>query len=278
MERGEGPVFCVTSGPDRVFPDGRGSVHCMKSFTSIALILLGWRLASGQGTQTNVAEQYLFAAANQDRAANHLPPLRQSDHLAQAARLHAFKMVKHGAISHQFTGEADLAERAGKAGAHFSLITEKVAESPDASRIEDMWMASAGHRANLLDAKVDSIGIAVIRDRGGYYAVEDFARTVQVLSLADQETQVGSLVAQTGVAVLTATPEARQTCSMKQGFAGRRQPWFVMRYTTSNLERLPQQLESKLSSGRYHEAMVGACVSSTEGPFAAYNLAVLLFR
>jgi len=249
----------------------------MKLFTSIALILLCWRLASGQRTQTNVAEQYLFAAANQDRAANHLPPLRRSDQLAQAARLHAFEMVKHAAISHQFTGEAGLAERAGEAGAHFSLVTENVAESPDASRIEDLWMASAGHRANLLDAKVDSIGIAVIRDRGEYYAVEDFARSVEILSIADQETQVGSLVAQTGVAVLGATPEARETCSMKQGFAGRHQPWFVMRYTTSNLAQLPQQLESKLSSGKYHQAMVGACASSAQGPFAAYNLAVLLF-
>lgn len=249
----------------------------MKFLASLAFSIAVCGCALGQGTPASVAEQYLFAAANQDRTAHQLPPLRQSDGLTVAALRHALEMAKHGAISHQFNGEADLAARAGTAGAHFSLVTENVAESPDAARIEDLWMASAGHRANLLDAKVDSIGIAVIRDRGEYYAVEDFAHTVEVLSIADQEAQVGRLVAQTGVAVLTSTPDARQTCSMQQGFAGRRQPWFVMRYTTSNLSRLPQQLESRLGSGKYHQAVVGACVTSVPGPFSAYNVAVLLF-
>jgi hypothetical protein len=249
----------------------------MKFLVPLALLVAGCGCALGQGTTANVAEPYLFAAANQDRAAHNLPPLSQSDGLAVAAHMHALEMVKHGAISHQFNGEADLAARAGRAGAHFSLVTENVAESPDAARIEDLWMASAGHRANLLDAKVDSIGISVIRDGDEYYAVEDFAHIVQVLSIADQEAQVAHLVAEMGVQVQASTPDARQTCSMQQGFAGKRQPWFVMRYTTSNLSRLPQQLASRLDSGKYHQAVVGACVTSAQGPFSAYSVAVLLF-
>lgn len=250
----------------------------MKMFLGLALLITGFNCALGQGTAGNVAEQYLFAAANQDRAAHHVAPLSQSDGLAVAARMHALEMVKHSAISHQFNREADLAERAGGAGAHFSFVSENVAESPDAAEIENLWMASAGHRANLLDAKVDSIGISVIRDRGEYYAVEDFAHTVQVLSILDQEAVVSHLVAQAGVSALASTSEARQTCSMQQGFAGKRQPWFVMRYTTSDLSRLPKELASKLGSGKYHQAAVGACVTPVQGPFSAYNVAVLLFQ
>lgn len=249
----------------------------MKLFTSICMLLLCSHLAVAQNTPALVAEQYLFAAANQDRTANQLPPLALSGRLALAARAHAFEMVKHGTISHQFHGEADLATRTGEAGARFSLITENVAEAPDASKIEDLWMASPGHRANLLDAKVDSVGIAVILDRGEYYAVEDFARTVEILSLPQQEAQVSRLVARAGIEVTSANAAARQTCTMKQGFAGSRKPWFVMRYTTSNLSLLPQELDSKLGSGRYHQALVGACVSSGQGPFTAYSVAVLLF-
>ena len=127
----------------------------------------------------NLAERYLFAAANQDRVGHGLQPVVFDEQLARAARSHAVEMVRHVGISHQFPAEPGLTARGAAAGAHFSLITENVAEAPDASKINDLWMASAGHRANLLDPKVDSVGIAVILDRGEYYAVEDFARRVE---------------------------------------------------------------------------------------------------
>lgn len=249
----------------------------MKFLAPLALLVGGCGWAQSQSAPANVAEQYLFAAANQDRLAHHLPPVSLSNELAVAARMHALQMVKYGAISHQFNGEAELATRAAEAGAHFSLVTENVAESPDAAGIENLWMASSGHRANLLDATVDSMGISVIRDKGEYYAVEDFAHSVQVLSILDQEAQVTHILAQTGVEVLVSTPEARQTCTMQQGFAGKREPWFVMRYTTSDLSRLPKQLVSRLGSGKYHQAVVGACVTPAQTPFSAYNVAVLLY-
>jgi hypothetical protein len=50
-----------------------------------------------------------------------------------------------------------------------------------------------------------------------------------------------------------------------------------MRYTASRLDQLPSQLESRISSGRYHQAVVGACVDNNTGPFTAYNIAVLLY-
>lgn len=249
----------------------------MKLVALVSLMLICCLCSRAQAPQQNVAEQYLLAAANQDRADRNLPPLILQEHLALAARLHAYQMVQHEQISHQFAGEQDLATRAGESGAHFSLITENVAEAPDASKIEELWMASAGHRANLLDPKVDSVGIAVIRSRGEYYAVEDFARTVETLTIAQQEKQVEGLIARSGVVILPTTFAARQTCTMKQGFAGSRQPWFVMRYTTSNLSRLPAELATKLSTGKYHQGLVGACVTTAQGPFTSYSVAVLLY-
>ncbi len=225
----------------------------------------------------NVSEQYLLAAANQDRAAHGLPAVRVDAHLVLAARDHAHAMASEGTISHRFAGERDLATRAGEAGAHFSLITENVAEASNAAKIHEMWMNSEGHRANLLDPNVDSVGIAVVQKDRQLYAVEDFGRTVRLLSLDQQEAEVGGLLSAAGLRIANAKTEARQTCALSTGYAGLRQPWFVMRWTGSSLDRLPDELSARLNTGKYREAEVGACVLGTQGPFTSYSLAVLLF-
>ena len=225
----------------------------------------------------NVSEQYLLSAANQDRAAHGLRPVRMDESLARAARLHAFAMEQHGTISHQFAGESELAARARDAGSHFSLVTENVAEGQNAAQIHDMWMASPGHRANLLDPNVDSVGIAVVQRKGELYAVEDFARTVAQLSIEQQEATVGDLLTARGLRLEGSKGDARQTCTMSSGYAGKRQPWFVMRYSSSSLDRLPEQLASKLGTGKYHTAAVGACVTGNHTAFSGYNIAVMLF-
>lgn len=240
----------------------------------LAVFLLMW--AGTAGAQT-VSEQYLLAAANQDRAAAGLRPVAVDVLLAQAAETHAREMAAHGTISHQFPGEPDLAARAGEAGVRFSLVTENVAEAATSAKIHQLWMLSAGHRANLLDPEVDAVGIAVVSVRGQLYAVEDFARTVEHLSVEQQEQEVGQLVAQAGLRLTADAGDARQTCLLKTGFSGMRQPWFVMRYSASSLDRLPDQLRTRLATGKYHEAAVGACVDGRSGPFSSYNIAVLLF-
>ncbi|MGA2438899.1 MAG: CAP domain-containing protein [Acidobacteriaceae bacterium] len=228
-----------------------------------------------------IAEQYLLSAANQERAARNLPLLHRDPLLARAAAQHAQAMATHGSISHQFPGEPELAHRGASMGVAFSLISENVAEAPSAIQIHDMWMHSEGHRANLLDPAIDSVGIRVIARNGELYAVEDFARTVPSASLEEQESAIGALVAQPGRISLTGTPDAiaaaRQTCAMDTGFAGARKPWFVMRFTSSSLTQLPDELKTRLASGRYRQAAVGACAGNSTGPFTSYNIAVLLY-
>ena len=245
----------------------------MKIGLVFALLCFAFAPAHGQ----SVSEQYLLSAANVDRAARGLRQLHFDEHLQIAARMHAYQMVRHGEISHQFAGEQDLAARAGEAGARFSLISENVAEAPDASQIHDLWMHSAGHRANLLDPAVDSVGIAVVRDRGEFYAVEDFGKSVRSLSLEQQENTVGQMLEGKGLMLVEERGNARQTCELSTGYAGGRQPWFVMRYTSSDIANLPPELTERLASGKYHQAAVGACVSGKSGPFSSYNLAVLLY-
>lgn len=248
------------------------SVRFLLSLAAVCLLPLA---APAQ----SISEQYLLAAANASRAEHSLLPLHLDDHLALAARLHAAEMARHASISHQFPSEPDLAARAASSGAHFSLITENVAEASNSALIHDLWMNSAGHRANLLDPAVDSVGIAVVQFHGQLYAVEDFARTVLRLPREAQESTVSTLLTAAAPTV-TASPgasAARQTCTMQSGYAGTRQPWFIMRFTSSDLSHLPPELLTRLASGKYHQAEIGACTSATRTAFTSYNLAILLF-
>jgi uncharacterized protein YkwD len=229
------------------------------------------------GNSLTVAEQYLLAAANQERANQGLSPLRLDPVLTQASAFHAREMADHATISHQFPGEPELAERGANAGAHFSLISENVGEAPTSVIIHNLWMHSEGHRANLLDPEVDSVGIAVVTHDHQLYAVEDFARTVKALTVSQQESTVASVIAQSGLQVTDTTEDARQTCSMSTGYAGSRRPWYIMRYTAASLNEIPSQLRTRLTSGRYHQAVVGACSVASKGPFTTYNIAVLLY-
>ena len=229
----------------------------------------------------NVAEQLLLTQANQDRSEHNLSTLKRDPLLAQAALYHAYQMAEHADISHGFPGEPDLSARGATAGVHFSLITENVAEAGEPTIIHDMWMHSEGHRANLLDPEVNVVGIAVVTKEHQVYAVEDFASTVDPLSLNEQETAVANLLSTTGLSIADSTPDvlanARQTCGMSSGYAGLRQPWFIMRYTASRLNQLPPQIKNRLTSGKYHQAVVGACTPAEPSAFSSYTIAILLY-
>jgi uncharacterized protein YkwD len=230
---------------------------------------------------TTVAEQYLLSAANQERAARNLPLLHRDSNLARAADQHAQAMARHQSISHQFPGEAALASRGASMGVAFNRISENVAEAPSAVQIHDMWMHSEGHRANLLDPAVDAVGIRVIARNGELYAVEDFARTVPSASIEEQEFAIRALIAHMGKIALASTPDdisaARHTCAMTTGFAGARKPTYTMRFSSGSLDQLPSELKTRVASGRYHQAAVGACAGSSSEPFTSYNIAVLLY-
>ncbi len=274
----------ITSMPDSLIPRVKSLISLRKSPLKAFAILLLLSASPlihaqnlSQAANLTVAEQYLFAAANEDRANQGLPPLRFDPVLAEASSVHAREMAEHQEISHQFDGEPELAARGANAGAHFSLITENVGEAPTSVIIHNLWMHSPGHRANLLDPNVDSMGIAIVTRDNQLYAVEDFASTVETISFNQQERTVADIIARSGIRIAETTKDARETCTMSTGYAGSRQPWFIMRYTAGSLNEIPTQLKSKLTSGKYHQAVVGACAVTRNTPFTAYNIAVLLY-
>jgi hypothetical protein len=250
----------------------------MKPWLFLFALLCSCAVAHAGAQQTSVAEQYLFNAVNAERAQQHLRPLRWDAALYRASSFHANAMAAHGTISHQFTGEPELSARGANAGAHFNVIAENVAMAPNAVQIHEMWMKSPHHRDNILDPAVNQVAIRVVLRNGELYAVEDFDHAVANLSLDEQEERVAILVQSvTPISMLPDTADARRSCAMSTGYAGRLRPWFVMRFTAGELDRLPDKLVDKLESGKYRQATVGACAASGTEHFSAYNIAVMLY-
>jgi hypothetical protein len=108
--------------------------------------------------------------------------------------------------------------------------------------------------------------------------VEDFSAAVEQMGSSQVERRVEQMLTDRGVRPLGATNTARQTCAMDHGFAGPR-PNFIMRWEASGVNRLPDVLEAKISTGRYRTAAVGACSSGNRGGgFTTYRMAVMLFQ
>jgi hypothetical protein len=248
-------------------------------FAGVAFAAFGAQAQQAGQLQPQAAEE-LMALANQARAEQGAGKLQWDEALTAAARDHCLRMAAEGPIAHRYGGEDDLSTRAGKAGAHFDLIEENVAVGPSAAQIHDEWMHSPGHRANLLNADVNRVGIAVVAVRGVLYATADYARGVRALTQEQVEAQVGSLVRVSGVAILQDNAQARAACGSggMPEVQGQLRPGFVMRWQDSDLKQLPKPLTDKLASGQYHRAEIGSCPpQDVEGDFTAYRVAVLLY-
>jgi uncharacterized protein YkwD len=277
---------------------------CVARILTISLLVVAMFSANlivvHAAPQPASAERALYDAANRERIAQGLAPLRWDNALASAARDHALRMAQRNTLSHQFPGELPLQDRARIVGARFTQIAENVAEGPSADGIHASWMHSPPHRANLLDPELTAIGIGVVatspRNGSGFggngilFAVEDFSQSVANLNLGEQERQVAAILTVRGLQManfgfgsnngsgsISTIEEARRTCAGDRGWSGSR-PAFIVRYETGDLSRLPQDLEEKVRSGRYRAAVVGAC-EATGGArgFTQFRVAVLLY-
>ena len=221
--------------------------------------------------------QVLLRLANEARAEHGLPPLRWDAALARAAGKHLEVMAgEQGELLHQYPGEADLQTRASLAGARFSTVSENLAAGgQDPARLEEKWMSTEVHRANLLDPKLDVVGIAVVSKNGALYAVEDFGRAVAVERNEDIAMRVAAELKEHGVAPAESNADAQQTCGMAKGAAGG--PKLVVQWDGADPAALPDALLQQLAGGRYTTAEVGVCPGQQGGAFTTYHVAVLLY-
>jgi uncharacterized protein YkwD len=224
-------------------------------------------------------EQALFDAANRERAAESLPALRWDESLAAAARKHANRMAFYNVLEHQLPGEPDLEARLTETGARFGRIAENIAVASSPETIHAGWMSSPGHRKNILNPKLTAVGIATVRGSGGLFAVQDFTLSVTALSIEEQEKKIILLMTASGMRKVSASDDARRTCEMENGIAAPPNQSSVqaIRFDTSDLSALPDEVEKRLRGLAFQKALVGACKTGNAPGFAHYRVAILLF-
>ena len=105
-------------------------------------------------------ERVVFDRVNADRAAAGLPTLRYNLQLAALAQDHTTYMLTTGDFSHR-----DLAATIREpAFAGYEWLGENILVGPGdmtGGGMEDAWMQSPDHRANILSPNFDSIGIDI---------------------------------------------------------------------------------------------------------------------
>jgi uncharacterized protein YkwD len=223
------------------------------------------------------SEKFLFDSVNRERAARELPLVKWDEGLARAARKHAELMAEQDLLEHRVPGEADLATRARAEGANFSHITENIGMASSADKFHDGWMHSPGHRANILDHEVDSIGIALVEGEAELYAVEDFAHAVAVLSIEEQEKRVGETLVASGLKLIDIGSDARESCKLDQDYVGNSKAKYIAHYETPNISQLPGNVEKAIHSRRYKSAAVGACPQKEASGFTRFRIVVLFY-
>jgi len=118
--------------------------------------------AGDQAATLNQSERSLLAVVNEVRSGHGLRPLRVDPALARVARSYSATMIQTDVFTH-----GAMFERLARSGARGPAFGENLAwgTGPYASarRIVGSWMASPGHRANLLRPGWNRIGLGAVK-------------------------------------------------------------------------------------------------------------------
>ena len=121
----------------------------------------------------------VIADTNASRAASSEPPLAENGTLDDIATLRLDDMFTHQYFAHVSPSGESAITVASSVGYNHLALGENLAEGMFAGDqgLVDAWMASPGHRANILDTHYTQIGVAV---RKGMFAGQETWIAVQV--------------------------------------------------------------------------------------------------
>jgi uncharacterized protein YkwD len=117
-----------------------------------------------QSSDPRVIEAQILDLMDRDRTANGLPPLVRDARLARVARSYSREMAESGDIGHfsQRSGNAVDRVRRGGISPMPTVVAENVGRGYSAADAERGFMASPGHRENILGRQVTHVGVGVV--------------------------------------------------------------------------------------------------------------------
>ena len=133
-------------------------------------------------------ERAVFTLTNSERARRGLTPLQPDETLDTIARAHSVDMLRRSFFAHANPDGEGPGDRVGRA--HRQLIGEAAENvwsgsgysvTAAAAQIVGDWMASAGHRANILNQEYTHLGVGIAIEGAEIRATQNFAAAVAYL-------------------------------------------------------------------------------------------------
>jgi len=122
-------------------------------------------------------QQQVLTLVNLNRRRGGCGDLSLDRRLIAAANEHAADMARHDYFAHESRDGVGAGDRVSEAGYQWRRYGENIARGVDSPyEVVDGWMHSPEHRHNILDCRLDQmgIGLAIAGDRTTYW-VQDFA-------------------------------------------------------------------------------------------------------
>ncbi len=139
----------------------RQSRHRQRIAVLIAVLLL--TLLPNTASAEGDAVAQLIDQVNRTRIAHGLQPLTPEARLTAAAEAHADAMASNDCFAHVCDGGPTLVERIVRAGYPYRTVAENLAAGmARAEAVVKAWMASPGHRRNLLLPDIVEVGAGYV--------------------------------------------------------------------------------------------------------------------
>jgi uncharacterized protein YkwD len=166
--------------PERPGPVGRRAPRRLAALVAIAfaassiglLATPAATLAWSANAFSSASEQQLLALTNQARASAGRKTLRWDSALASIARWRSKDMIQRDYFSHDIPGAGRVFDEMDARGYCYKVAGENIGWNtyPDdvaTAQIQQMFMASSGHRSNILARDWDHIGIGAYKGADG---------------------------------------------------------------------------------------------------------------
>lgn len=164
------------------------------------------------GNMAAVISSALVDLTNEDRAGENLGALTIDPLLVVAAQAKANDMAQKGYFAHVTPEGYQPWHFIKEAGYEYSSAGENLAVNfSDSENVEEAWMNSPKHRANILNAKFTQVGIATAKGeyqgRTTTFVVQMFGTPRSALAVAEEETVVPENPEDIAVTVSENTPQ-----------------------------------------------------------------------
>jgi hypothetical protein len=163
----------------------------------------------------NVYSGVLVDLTNEERLHNALGQLTVSPVLENAAQMKAEDMAAKGYFAHYGPDGSTPWDWMKKAGYNYADAGENLAiDFTDSNDVDEAWMNSPTHRANILNSKFTEIGIATIKGsyqgRNTIYVVQMFGRPLKTTN-----TSLATSISTVPIGQLSNTPQSTGTPTVK---------------------------------------------------------------